>query len=79
MCKSFVGRPDLDLDVIGLRVFPLSLTGEAYIWFTELPIQLNVHLEQTKGCLLSTLLSGLQETKPQTQSEQVCGTTTRVS
>ena len=29
VCKSCVGRPDLDLDVIGLRVFPLSLTGEA--------------------------------------------------
>ena len=27
----------MDLDVIGLRVFPLSLTGEASIWFTELP------------------------------------------
>ena len=37
MCKSCVGRPDLDLDVIGLTVFPLSLTGEAAIWFTELP------------------------------------------
>ena len=36
VCKSCVGRPDLDLDVIGLRVF-LSLTGEAAIWFTELP------------------------------------------
>ena len=36
MCKSYVGRPDLDLDVIGIRVFPLSLTGEAAIWFTEL-------------------------------------------
>ena len=36
VCKSCVGRPDLDLDVIGLRVFPLSLTGEASIWFTEL-------------------------------------------
>ena len=24
MCKSCVGRPDLDLDVIGLRVFPLT-------------------------------------------------------
>ena len=35
--KSCVGRPDLDLDVIGLRVFPLSLMGEAAIWFTELP------------------------------------------
>ena len=37
LCKSFVGRPDLDLDVIELRVFPLSLKGEAAIWFTELP------------------------------------------
>ena len=37
VCKRCVGRPDLDLDVIGLRVFPLSLTGEATIWFTELP------------------------------------------
>ena len=36
MCKSCVRRPDLDLDVIGLRVFPFSLTGEATIWFTEL-------------------------------------------
>ena len=37
MCESYVGRPDLNLDVIGLRVFPLLLTGEAAIWFTELP------------------------------------------
>ena len=29
VCKSCLGKPDLDLDVIGLRVFPLSLTGEA--------------------------------------------------
>ena len=36
VCKSCVGRSDLDLDVIGLRVFHLSLTGEAVIWFTEL-------------------------------------------
>ena len=27
----------MDLDVIGLRAFPLSLKGEAAIWFTELP------------------------------------------
>ena len=37
MCKSFVGRPDLDYDVIGIRVFPLSLTEEATIWLTKLP------------------------------------------
>ena len=34
VCKSCVGRPDLNLDVIGLRVFPFSLTGEAAICFT---------------------------------------------
>ena len=37
VCKSCVGRHDLDLDVIGLRVFPLLLTGEDAIWFTKLP------------------------------------------
>ena len=37
VCKSCVGRTDLDLDIIGLRVFPLSLMGEAAMWFTELP------------------------------------------
>ena len=37
VCKSCVGRPDLDLDVIALRVFPLSLTGKAAIWFTKIP------------------------------------------
>ena len=35
--KSCVGRRDLYLDVIGLIVFPLSLMGEAAIWFSELP------------------------------------------
>ena len=36
VCKSCVGRPDLDLDVLGLRVFSLAVTGEAAMWFTEL-------------------------------------------
>ena len=36
VCKSFVRRPDLDLDVIRIREFPLSLTGEAAISFTDL-------------------------------------------
>ena len=36
MCKSCGERPDLNMDVIGLRVFPLSLTGDASIWFTDL-------------------------------------------
>ena len=37
VCKSCVGRPNLDMNVIGFQVFPLSLTGDATIWFTELP------------------------------------------
>ena len=36
VCKSCIGRLDLDMDVIGLRVFPLLLTGESVMWFTEL-------------------------------------------
>ena len=35
--KSCVGRWDLDMDIIGLRVFPLWLMVEAAIWFTKLP------------------------------------------
>ncbi|XP_069147993.1 uncharacterized protein [Solanum lycopersicum] len=37
VCKSCVRRLDLDLDVIELRVFHISLTEEAAIWFIELP------------------------------------------
>ena len=37
VCKSCVGRPDLDMNVIGFQVFPLSLVREAAIWITELP------------------------------------------
>ena len=37
VCKSCVGTLELDMNVIGLRVFPLSMMGEAVIWFTELP------------------------------------------
>ena len=37
VCISCLGMPDLDLDIIRLRLLPLSLTGEAAIWFTELP------------------------------------------
>jgi len=29
VCMSSVGGQDLDMDVIGLRVFPLSLTSDA--------------------------------------------------
>ena len=33
--KSCVGRADIDMYVIGLRHFTLSLKGEASIWFTK--------------------------------------------
>ena len=79
VCKSCVGRPDLDLTVIGLRVFPLLLMGEAAIWFVKLPYNSSFHLEPTKGRFLSRLLPGVQETKSQRQSEQLCGTIRRVS
>jgi len=35
--KSFVRRPEFDMNVRGLRVFPLSLTEDAAVWFSELP------------------------------------------
>ena len=37
VCKSCIGRTDLDIDVLGLKLFPLSLTGLAAMCFTELP------------------------------------------
>ena len=37
VCKYCVGRPVLNMDIIGLRVFPLSLTGEDTFVFTKLP------------------------------------------
>ena len=51
--KSCVGRPDLNMDVIGLRVFPLSLTGEAAIWFTELPYNSIFTWNQRRDAFLS--------------------------
>ena len=69
----------MDLDVIGLRVFSHSLIGEVAIWFTELPYNSIFHFELTEGRFLSTLLPGLQDTKSQRPSEQLCGTTRRVS
>src|SRR5688572_24735359 len=35
--KSGVGDPNLTIDVIGLRVFPISLAGNAAVWLSELP------------------------------------------
>ncbi|XP_049368382.1 uncharacterized protein LOC125833276 [Solanum verrucosum] len=37
VCKSCVGRSKSELDVIGLRVCPLSLIGGAAVWFSKHP------------------------------------------
>lgn len=37
VCESYLGMPELDMDVIGLRLFPLSLIGDVVMWFLELP------------------------------------------
>ena len=40
--RSCVWRPKFGMNVIGLRVFPLSLMREAAIWFIKLPIILSI-------------------------------------
>jgi len=42
-CKCYVGLSELDMDVIGLRVFPLLLTGDATVLFSELPYNRSTH------------------------------------
>ena len=41
------------MDVIGLRVFPLSLMGEAAIWFTEFPYNSIYTWEHLKDVFLA--------------------------
>ena len=41
------------MDDIGLRVFPFSLTGEAAIWFTELPYNSIYTWEQLRDVFLA--------------------------
>ena len=53
VCKSCNGRLDLDMDVIILKVFPLSLTREAAIWFTKLPYNSIYTWEQLMDVFLS--------------------------
>ena len=43
----------MDLDVMGLGVFPLSLTGEAAMWFTELPYNSIFTWNQLRDVFLS--------------------------
>ena len=43
----------MDLDVIGFRVFPLSLTGEVAIRFTELPYNSIITWNQLRDVFLA--------------------------
>ena len=78
VCKSCVEWPDLDLNVIGLRVFPLSLTGEAAIWFTELPYNSIFTWNKLKDVFLARYYPVSKKLNHK-DSEQLCGTTRRVS
>ncbi|XP_069148231.1 uncharacterized protein [Solanum lycopersicum] len=53
VCKSCVGRPHLDMNIIGLRVFPLSVTEEDAIWFTELSYNSTYTWDQFKNMFLA--------------------------
>ncbi|XP_015160938.1 uncharacterized protein [Solanum tuberosum] len=55
VCKIFVGRSDLDMDVIGLRAFPLSLTGDATVWFNVLPYNSIYTWNQLRDAFLARL------------------------
>ena len=52
-CKSCVESPNLDVYIIGLTVFPISLTGEASISFTKFPYNSIYTLEQIKDVFLA--------------------------
>lgn len=43
LCESCVGWPDWDMDVIGYRVFPQSLAGNAVVVYNELHTIPSIH------------------------------------
>ena len=53
LCKSSVGILDLDMNIIQLQVFPLSLTGNAAILCTELPYNSMYTFDQFRYMLLA--------------------------
>lgn len=55
--KSFVRQPDWEMDVIALRVFPPSMTGEVMIWCNELHYN-SIHIwNQLTKTLLAKLFT----------------------
>ena len=43
----------MDIDIIGLRVFPVSLTREVAMWFTKFPYNFIYTWEQLRDMILS--------------------------
>lgn len=78
VCKSCVGRPELDMNVIGLRVFPLSLTGDAAVFFFEIS-QVDSHIWPITQGVCENVFFVVQEAKLEGQIEQLCSTTRRVN
>lgn len=57
VCKSCIGRPNWDMNVIGMRTFPLSLTGDVVVWFNELPYNSIYQQEQLTEAFLAKLFA----------------------
>ena len=62
VCERCVGRSYCDLDVIGLQVFPPSLTGDGDAWFNELIYKSIYTWEQLTD--VSEILSSVEEAEP---------------
>lgn len=52
ICKSCVGIPDIDMNIIVLRVFSLTQTRETSIWFTVFPNNSTYTWEQYRDAFL---------------------------
>ena len=52
LCKSCLGRSYVDMNIIGLRVFPLFFIGDAVIWFTMFPYNSIYTWDQLKDVFL---------------------------
>ena len=50
---SCLGRPNIDLNIIRQKVFPLLYSGDAKIWFTKLPYNYIFTWDYLKDVLLA--------------------------
>lgn len=49
--KTYVGLLEVDINVIGFRVFPLSLTNDGVMWFSEHPYNSIHRIEWSRSML----------------------------